>query len=522
MMEKDIHRKCLAVGIILLFVGTSVIPLTAQKTIEKPTSQMNTLSNDDYVLKSNSENNLKPRDTMDYYPGDMDTPLFNISVIINNSEIRIQAAWGLTSADFNSDGNMDFAVAYSTCPFYYSTFSIFYNNGNGNFTKDDVYTFHYDYIMSITSGDFDNDGDIDIIFSYNEYNQDWVYIYGFIRILFNDGTNHFPTSAQIAKRGTGIPFDPDGRINLHITSADYDMDGDLDLIAGDNSGNVEFYLNNGTANFTSAGIIYDYGLSGVKGLTWGVTSADFDGDGDIDFLVAAKVRDYFGHIWFKQNMMVESNHSTVFEPDPGIIIADINSSNCIQGTASLTSLDYNDDGNMDFIAGIGSKAYLYMNKGWIYEPFYICTLPDGSGGYSEVLTFGGMTSADYDNDGYMDVVLGGVQGFVRLLVNNHILAVITRPKNTYWYLFDEEQYPLFKYEGRLCIGKITIGVSELEELEKVEFYIDGRLRNSDVSPPYNFTWRLGNPLRHRHTIKIVAYGNDGKISEDEIRMWRFL
>ncbi|MDH7506371.1 MAG: hypothetical protein QHH15_01085 [Candidatus Thermoplasmatota archaeon] len=73
-------------------------------------------------------------------------------------------------------------------------------------------------------------------------------------------------------------------------------------------------------------------------------------------------------------MMVESNYSIVFEPGPGIIIADINSSYCIQGTASLTSLDYNNDGKMDFIAGIADEAYLYMNKGEFYQPFYICTL----------------------------------------------------------------------------------------------------------------------------------------------------
>jgi hypothetical protein len=140
----------------------------------------------------------------------------------------------------------------------------------------------------------------------------------------------------------------------------------------------------------------------------------------------------------------------------------------------------------------------------------------------DVLTFGGMTSADYNNDGYTDVIMGGVQGRVRLFINNHILAVITRPKDTYWYKFDQEQYQLFEYTGVLCIGKITIGVSELENLEKVEFYINGILRSSDTTPPYNFTWRMGNPLRHRHTLKIIAYGIDGKISEDRLQIWRFL
>ncbi len=506
-------RKCLAIGIILLFIGTCIIPAIAQDT-EKPSN--------DFVLSQNMEYK-KPQKIVgnapEYNPGDLDTPLFNFTELMNDSG---QTAYGVSSADFNNDGKIDFAVTYADAPILFSHLTIFYNSGNGSYTQENVYNFFDLYIQSIATGDFDNDGDVDIIYSYNEVNGQSVYIYGLLRILYNDGTNHFTYSKLIAKRGTGIPFDPEGRINMHITSADYDGDEDIDLLVGDNSGNVEFYLNNGTGNFTSAGIIYDYGL---QGLTWGLTSADYDGDGDIDFLVTARVQDYYGHIWFKQNMMVESNQSIVFEQTPGIIIADIKPEyGCIQGTSSLTSIDYNNDGNMDFIAGIGNYAYLFMNKEGVYEPFYICALPDGTEGYADSLTAGGTTSDDYDNDGYMDVVMGGVQGYIRLLINNHVLAVITRPKDAYWYKFNVEQYQIFQYKKGvgLCIGKITINVTELENIEKVEYYINGILRSSDTSPPYNFTWRIGNPLKHRHTIKIMAYSANGKISEDEIRMWRFL
>ena len=86
-------------------------------------------------------------------------------------------------------------------------------------------------------------------------------------------------------------------------------------------------MNDGSGNFSSVGIIHDYGddNGGDIGLAWGVTSADFDGDADIDLLVAARVTDFFGHICFIQNMMIESNHSTIFEKTgPGKIIADIN------------------------------------------------------------------------------------------------------------------------------------------------------------------------------------------------------
>jgi hypothetical protein len=516
-------RKCLAVGIILLFVGTCIIPAIAQE-IERPSLQMGLLSNNDFVLKSNSENNLKPGGIMDFNSGDLDTPLFIFSELMNKS--GTQTAWGLTSADFNKDGNMDFAVAYADLPFPHAIISIFYNNGNGNFTKDDVYTFDYDYISNLNSGDFNNDGYIDLLYTYNNYV--WfqglpIYVNGTVNLLKNDGTNSFGPSIEVARLlGPNIPYDPENRINPKLTIADYDEDGNLDFIVGDNSGTVELYDNDGSGNFSSAGIIHDYGDdNGDMGLAWGVTSADFDGDADIDLLVAARVTDFLGHVYFIQNMMTESNHSTIFEPGPGKIIADITKG--IRGTAFLTSLDYNDNGMMDFIAGIENEAYLYINKGeGTFEPFYICRLPDNQAGYMDVLTFGGMTSADYNNDGYTDVIMGGVQGRVRLFINNHILAVITRPKDTFWYKFDQEQYQLFEYTGVLCIGKITIGVSELENLEKVEFYINGILRSSDTTPPYNFTWRMGNLLKHRHMIKIIVYGKDEKISEDEMRIWRFL
>ena len=60
--ETSMKRKWLAIGIILLFIGTSVIPLTAQKATEKPSSQMNILSNNEFVLKSNCENKLNTVD----------------------------------------------------------------------------------------------------------------------------------------------------------------------------------------------------------------------------------------------------------------------------------------------------------------------------------------------------------------------------------------------------------------------------------------------------------------------------
>jgi len=296
------------------------------------------------------------------------------------------------------------------------------------------------------------------------------------------------------------------------------MDGDLDFLLGDNSGNVEIYLNNGSGNFSSAGIIDDWG-----GLSWGLTSADFDGDGDIDFLVAVEaVGLQSGCIYLKRNQLIESNYTIIFEPGLGELISELP---MLQRTASLISLDYNNDGAMDFIAGVFAWPYLYINRNGTFEQFFICTLPPSPEGYSEDLKEGGMTSADYDNDGYTDLITGGDQGTVRLLINKHTLAVITRPQNTYWYKFDEEKFPIFPYNGVLIIGEITVGATDLVELEKIEFYVDRWLQETVTAPPYNFSWTWKPILlfRFRHTLKIVAYDSDGNHTEDEIfPVWRFL
>jgi len=332
-------------------------------------------------------------------------------------------------------------------------------------------------------------------------------------MLFNDGENHFGNSTMIAKRGSGIPYDPEERCNPKVTSADYDMDGDIDLLVGDNSGKVEFYLNNGTGNFTSSGVINDWGLC-----SWGLTSADYDNDGDIDFLVAAALNSNWGYVYLKRNQMIESNATTIFEPGPGEIVTDIYN---LPGTESLTSLDYEKNGEMDFIAGNFFELFLYLNKQGIYDSFKICRIPFNTEGQPEDLTFGGLTSADFDNDGYDDFVAGGVQGVVRLFINNHGLAAITRPHPSRLYIFNKEYESPIAEDKIVIIGKITIDVKGLKELQKVEFYIGDILRKIDTTYPYNWTWRVGGSLLQKRTIRVVAYNTAGNSSVTEIKVWKF-
>ena len=246
-----------------------------------------------------------------------------------------QAAYGLDVADFNEDGWLDFAVSWATHPLGYSTITLFYNRGNLCFTQKDVYQLEPEYyIEDLNVGDYDNDGDIDIIFlktlfEWHGHNPPWpINVIGAYYLLENTGDETFGSERLIAERGRGVSFWLGlrfyltvqsrirnyygfNRINPHITSADFDEDGDIDFLIGDNSGMVEFFRNDGQGNFVSDGVIHRYGY-----LSWGLASADFDDDGDIDFLVAAldKYDDpSLGHIWLKENQLNPSK--TNGQPD---------------------------------------------------------------------------------------------------------------------------------------------------------------------------------------------------------------
>ncbi|DAC71881.1 MAG TPA: hypothetical protein DSN98_08040 [Thermoplasmata archaeon] len=245
----------------------------------------------------------------------------NQSIAFNIKEIKDfpQTAWGLTSADFNKDGNMDFAASWADSPFTHATISIFYNNGNAEFTQHDIFTFSSNYIRGLDSGDYDNDGDIDIMFSHDliKWHRRIPFnAIGEVSMLFNDGNNNFGNETIIIKRGLGFFFGGNiilgywlpfrnligiDRICQKVTSADYDNDGDIELLVGDNSGKVEFYDNDGTGKFSTRGVVYDFGS-----FSWGLASADFDADGDIDVIVAASQRpDFIGHIYLEYNQIIE-------------------------------------------------------------------------------------------------------------------------------------------------------------------------------------------------------------------------
>ena len=65
--------------------------------------------------------------------------------------------------------------------------------------------------------------------------------------------------------------------------------------------------------------------------------------------------------------------------------------------------------------------------------------------------------------------------------------------------------------GSIVSGRTTISVSTSDNsgISKVEFYIDGSLKNTDSSAPYSFTWFTYRATNWKHTITVISYDNFG-------------
>jgi len=194
-----------------------------------------------------------------------------------------QGSW----ADNDSDQDLDLFLV-NMDPIMDSGFIRRYsNNGDGTFAGEDI-------LGSLTIehgeaqwGDYDNDGDLDILVAGNLKELDGTYTMAALRIYVNNGASFDSVSVINCVPCLGW-FDI-----YAATWADYDSDGDMDiLLAGSyNSGtNIEgrarIYINDNGV-FTESGIALPAPhASGDRGGTF--SWLDLDGDGDLDYFIAGE------------------------------------------------------------------------------------------------------------------------------------------------------------------------------------------------------------------------------------------
>jgi hypothetical protein len=180
------------------------------------------------------------------------------------------ASGGASWSDYDGDGDQDLVVANRpTAEMQGFKLSLFRNDGDFRFTRMDEAALPVDAIfpMSVAWGDVDNDGDMDL-YAGN--------LYGMANNLYeNLGDGTF----RVMKGGRASS---DAGSSYAVTFGDLDNDADLDLVVANWGGASEIYLNDGGGHFEQvSSAAYQRSIHYASSLAL----ADYDSDGDLDILI---------------------------------------------------------------------------------------------------------------------------------------------------------------------------------------------------------------------------------------------
>lgn len=368
-------------------------------------------------------------------------------------ERLIGQAW----ADINNDGWLDLYLTDSD-----GENQLYQNNGDGTFALS-PWAGAVSLPRATSSGtvfaDYDNDGDPDLL-------------------VLNVGTNNLfrNTGAGFEDVTTAAGLAEDSAHSKTASWGDYDQDGYLDLYIANWSCSPDcgrptegdkdrLYHNNGDGTFTDLTTPL-LGGRGVRGAGFVATFVDYDNDGDPDiYLVNDEFINPIGNIlWRNDGPGCQSWCFTEVSAEAG--------ANTEVMGMGLATADYDNDGDMDFYfsnagpmallqnqgdgtfadvaqqtgtelgrdtIGWGAIFFDYDNDGW--QDLYLAVsdnlaggLPadrlmrnNGRGQFSTmpVVQTGldssgntlGVAYADYDNDGWVDLVIGNFNGHYQLYHN---------------------------------------------------------------------------------------------------------
>ncbi len=305
---------------------------------------------------------------------------------MNSTTISTNWMKSAAGGDFDGDGDDDMVVGGNRFPHPDCSADgalAFLPNEtlDGNFaTQTRIDCGDGDSVKGMTSGDFDNDGDLDVA-SYDKA--------GHLRIWFNDGAAGFTNPNGIEYTVSAMSWE------TGVATADIDGDGWLDLVLANDAGTGGLhYLKNkkdGTFTFMFPEINAGYPRTNVVGL------ADFDGDGDIDIIVGSTFNS-------TEIRLLENVGNGNFACGAGCIVGNVTK------PTNLNVADFNKDGKPDFAVGTDNPGNL-----WYYENTH-----DGSsqspvtfqdtylGGNTidpTIVDFDNAGIGDFDGNGYMDIFI---------------------------------------------------------------------------------------------------------------------
>ena len=340
---------------------------------------------------------------------------------------------GVCAGDYNNDGYDDLYVTY------YGGNVLYRNNGNGTFANvtDQADVRGHGWGMGCAFGDYDNDGHLDLyVANYVDVDierlgkpgsaPNCTYrgiatfcgprgLPGGRDILFHN--NGDGTFADVTERA-GI--DPGQYSGLGVVMGDYDRDGRLDIYVANDSTPSSLYHNNGDGTFSDVGVQAGvaYSSEGQEQAGMGVDFGDYDNDGWPDLVK--------GNFSDDTNNLYHNNGDGTFTDV--VYSAGIGEVSWLFTTFGAKFFDYDNDGWKDILLANG-QTFPQMNRyptGITYAERNLLFHNRGDGKFDEVgLRAGpglvikkvsrGLATADYDNDGDLEIMVSNMNDSPDLL-----------------------------------------------------------------------------------------------------------
>ncbi len=330
---------------------------------------------------------------------------------------------GVCVGDYDNDGYDDLYVTY------YGGNVLYRNNGNGTFTDvtDRAGVRGHGWGTGCAFGDYDNDGHLDL------------YVANYLNIEIG-GLGEPGSAPNCTYRGIGMfcgplglaggrdtlfhnnsdgtfsdvteraGIDPNSYYGLGVVWGDFNKDGRLDLYVSNDSTPSSLYRNNGDGTFTDvgpqAGVAYSG--EGMEQAGMGTDFADYDNDGWGD-LVKGNFSDDVKNLY-------HNNHDGTFTDVT--YPAGIGDVGWLFTTFGAKFLDYDNDGWKDILLANGQvfpqidrykTGITYAERNLLFHNlhegrFEEVGLRSGSG-LSIQKVSRGLATADYDNDGDLEILV---------------------------------------------------------------------------------------------------------------------
>ena len=334
---------------------------------------------------------------------------------------------GVSTGDFNNDGFVDLYITNVGANV------LLKNNGDGTFddVTEEAGVGDDGWGASAAFADFDKDGDLDLYITnylvwnygleltcYNEKGlQDYCSPTNYMApardtLYRNNGDSTFTDVSEIAgfssRFGTG----------LGVLCQDYTSDGLIDIFVANDGMPDQLWLNKGNLTFIDVAPLRGCALDdeGIAKAGMGVTTDDFDFDGDFDIIVCNLTGEsdslyrndgeFFTDVTAKHGIRTSTRHATRF---------------------GIGLVDFDNDGFLDLFEANGRVQQIgsTYSEDPFAEPNHL--LRGSNIGWQvvkdevvqDIATSRGAVFADFNNDGKMDIYVINRDAPSQLLVNHH-------------------------------------------------------------------------------------------------------